>query len=271
MKRSASVAGQFYESSPERLCRQVSGFVDKDARKIKALGVVAPHAGLMYSGGVAGAVYSRIETPGTFIMLGPNHTGLGRPVSLMSEGVWEVPTGSLAIDERLAGKLKAHSPEIAGIVAEDSLAHQLEHSLEVQLPFILHFSPEVKILPIAMMSLPLETCRIVGEALADIAEDSPYPVTIVASSDMSHYESDARARKKDRRAIERILALDPEGLYRTVKEEGISMCGVVPATTMLFAAVKQGAGEASLVKYMTSGEVSGDYDYVVGYAGIIIS
>jgi len=266
MIRKPAVAGQFYESSASRLTRQVNDFLEADAEKTSAIGVVSPHAGLMYSGRVAGAVYSRITIPGTFILIGPNHTGLGQPVSLMSSGVWNMPTGDLKIDAALAGKLKRGSD----IISEDSMAHRMEHSLEVQLPFVLHFSSDVSIVPVTMMPVSLDACRVVGEALADAIKDSDYPVTIIASSDMSHYVSDSEARKKDRKAIDRIIALDPAGLYETVRDEDISMCGVVPVTAMLFAAGKLGASEAVLAKYMTSGETSGDYDYVVGYAGVIV-
>lgn len=266
MIRKPAVAGQFYEASPSRLNSQVNEFLEADTRKESAIGIVSPHAGLMYSGSVAGAVYSRITIPGTFVLIGPNHTGLGQPVSMMSSGVWNMPTGELKTDDELAGKLKKGSD----MISEDGLAHRMEHSLEVQLPFILRYSSDVRIVPLTMMPVPLEMCRAVGEALADAVQDSDYPVTIIASSDMSHYVSDSSARKKDRNAIDMILALDPAGLYKTVMDEDISMCGVLPVTTMLFAAKKLGASEAVLVKYMTSGEVSGDYDYVVGYAGIIV-
>jgi len=266
MIRKPAVAGQFYEASPSGLTRQVNEFLEADAKKETAIGIVSPHAGLMYSGRVAGSVYSRINIPRTFILLGPNHTGLGQPVSIMSSGFWNMPTGALKIDEELSGKLMKGSD----IVSDDSLAHMMEHSLEVQLPFVLYYSSDVSIVPVTMMPVPLDVCRVVGEALADAVRDSDYPVTIVASSDMSHYVSDSAARKKDRKAIDRILALDPAGLYKTVMDEDISMCGVLPVTTMLFAAKKLGASEAVLVKYMTSGEVSGDYDYVVGYAGVVV-
>ena len=266
MIRKPAVAGQFYESTPSRLISQVNEYLEADAEKASAIGIVCPHAGLMYSGRVAGAVYSRITMPRTFILIGPNHTGFGQPVSLMSSGVWHMPTGELRIDENLAAELKKGSD----IISEDSLAHRMEHSLEVQLPFILHFSPDVSIVPVTMMPVSLDICRTVGEALAEAVNKSDYPVTMIASSDMSHYVSDAAARKKDKKAIDRVLALDPVGLYKTVRDQDISMCGVVPVTTMLFAAQKLGASEAALVKYMTSGEVSGDYDYVVGYAGVIV-
>lgn len=266
MKREPAVAGQFYPSSPSELTEMVRDYTDAGCEKESAIGIVSPHAGLMYSGRVAGAVFSRIRFPRTFILIGPNHTGLGKPVSIMSSGQWDMPTGELDIDTGVAEVLKGHS----GVFEENRVAHQMEHSLEVQLPFMLYFSSDIKIVPVIMMPGPLETCRLVGEALAEAVKSAGYPVTIVASSDMSHYVTDSTARKKDKKAIECITALDPEGLFNTVKNENISMCGAVPVTSMLYAAKKLGAKEASLVKYMTSGEVSGDYDYVVGYAGLTV-
>jgi len=266
MKRKPAVAGQFYPSSPAKLSEQVRVYTNKDAVKEDVIGIVSPHAGLMYSGAVAGAVFSKIKFPHTFIVIGPNHTGLGSPVSIMLSGEWQMPTGELEINEGLARKIA----EKSDIIEEDTLAHSMEHSLEVQLPFILYYSSDVKIVPIVIMADSLEICRSTGEAIADAIKGSGDPVVIVASSDMSHYVTDVMARKKDTRAIDRVLALDPEGLYNTVRKEGISMCGFMPVTTMLFAARKLGAKEAELVKYMTSGEVSGDYDYVVGYAGMIV-
>ncbi len=266
MIRKPAVAGQFYPSSSLKLSEQVNGYIETDAVKESAIGIVSPHAGLIYSGRVAGAVYSRIQFPNTFILVGPNHTGVGKTVSIMSSGSWQMPTGELRIDNNLANKIKLK----ARVIEEDSLAHTMEHSLEVQLPFILHFSSLVKIVPITMMTDSLENCRLVGEALAEVIKDTKYPITIVASSDMSHYVSESTARSKDKKAIDRVMAMDPKGLYDTVRKEGVSMCGVIPVTTMLYAAKKLGAKETALVKYMTSGDVSGDYDYVVGYAGMVI-
>ncbi len=266
MIRKPAVAGQFYPASPAKLNDEIQMFSHADELKERAIGIVSPHAGIMYSGKVAGAVFSKIEVPQTFIMIGPNHTGYGRPVSIMTNGKWEMPGGELIVDEHIASALVTK----CGTIEEDSMAHQMEHSLEVQLPFILHYSSSVKIVPIIMMTDSLEVCRSVGDAVADVVMESEYPVTIIASSDMSHYVSDSDAKEYDKKAIDRIEALDPEGLYQIVKDENISMCGVIPVTTMLFAANKIGASQSRLVKYMTSGETSGDYDYVVGYAGMII-
>jgi predicted class III extradiol MEMO1 family dioxygenase len=289
MVRHPAVAGQFYKGSPESLRKQVREFIVPGAAKIKALGIVAPHAGLIYSGSVAGAVYSRIELPDTFVLIGPNHTGLGSPVSLMARGQWETPLGLVEIDEALAAAILSKSARIH----EDSLAHLREHSLEVQLPFIQNFKQEIKIVPIQMLDTRLETCKEVGRAVAEAIRErsqesgvrsrklelekhlikkmnSELPL-IVASSDMSHYEPAAVAKEKDFKAIQQILDLDPEGLYRVVREYGITMCGYGPATAMLVACKLLGASRAELIKYTNSGDVSGDYEQVVGYAGIVVS
>jgi AmmeMemoRadiSam system protein B len=227
----------------------------------------------VYSGPVAGAVYSSIELPGTFVLIGPNHTGLGEPVSLMAKGEWETPLGKVRIDEGLAAAILSRSQ----LVREDTLAHLKEHSLEVQLPFIQYLRKEFTIVPIQMMDTRLETCLALGNALADAIQDHARAasdegrVLIVASSDMSHYISAEAAKKKDHKAIQRMLDLDAQGLYYTVRDENITMCGYGPAVAMITACKALGAKKAELIKYMNSGEVSGDYDQVVGYAGIVVS
>ena len=275
MIRQPAVAGQFYQGSPSALRDQVERFVDPKAKKIKALGIVSPHAGLVYSGSVAGAVYSRVELPGTFVLIGPNHTGLGAPVSLMAKGTWETPLGAVRINEDLASAVLSKSRRIH----DDTMAHLREHSLEVQLPFIQYLKKEFTIVPIQMLDTRFETCVELGNAIASAiaecglrsAEYKAGGTLIVASSDMSHYVSAVTAKKKDHAAIERILELDAKGLYSTVRDEGISMCGFGPAVAMLTACRILGATKAELVKYANSGEVSGDYDQVVGYAGIVVS
>jgi AmmeMemoRadiSam system protein B len=266
LKRSPAVAGQFYYSDPSKLGEQVEQYVNKKTRKERVIGMVSPHAGLIYSGPVAGAVYSAIDIPDTFVMVGPNHTGLGAPVSLMEAGEWEIPTGSFSIDEKISYKIAMGVP----FVTKDAKAHMFEHSLEVQLPFISFFSKRAKIVPVIMLSASLEECRLLGEGIAKAVKAVDYPVVIVASSDMSHYVTDNVARQKDGKAIDRILSLDPAGLYEIVARERISMCGYLPVTTLLFAAKSLGAQSARLVKYSTSAEVSGDYERVVGYAGIVL-
>jgi len=266
MKRNAAVAGQFYYGETARLRQQVEQFIVRDTGKESVIGVVSPHAGLVYSGHVAGALFSSIKFPKTFVMLGPNHTGIGPSVSLMDDGEWEIPTATFGIDRKLASRIAMNSAK----VSRDAKAHIFEHSLEVQLPFLAAFSPEVKIVPIALLSATLDDCLELGGAIAKAVKEVDYPVVILASSDMSHYLPDKQARFKDNKAIDRILDLDPQGLYETVLKERISMCGYLPTTVMLAASKLLGADSAKLVKYATSGEVSGDYDSVVGYAGIIV-
>jgi AmmeMemoRadiSam system protein B len=275
MVRHPAVAGYFYKGSPEALRKQIGEFVTPAVTRKKAIGIVAPHAGLIYSGPVAGALYSSIELPDTIILIGPNHTGLGAPVSVMAKGAWETPLGEVAIDERLTASIISGST----LIREDELAHLNEHSLEVQLPFIQYLKSNFKIVPIQMLDTRLETCQDLGKSVAAAIigregeakdTDSSSSVLIVASSDMTHYEKASAAKEKDFKAIQEILKLDPQGLYRVVKGFGITMCGFGPAVAMLTAAQLLGATKAELVKYANSGEVSGDYDQVVGYAGIIV-
>ncbi|HXY55162.1 MAG TPA: AmmeMemoRadiSam system protein B [Nitrospirota bacterium] len=276
MLRHAAVAGYFYQGTADALKKQVQGFIISGANKVKARGILAPHAGLMYSGAVAGAVYSSIDLPDTFILIGPNHTGLGASVSLMSGGRWETPLGTVDIDEPLAAAILEESSHIHA----DTLAHLREHSLEVQLPFIQYFKHKFKIVPLQMLDTRLEICLDVGRAIATAvkereAQDAEHEsglrkVLIVASSDMSHYERAVTAKEKDSKAIHQILNLDPEGLFRTVRDYGITMCGYGPAVVMLAACKALGASHAELIKYANSGDVSGDYEQVVGYAGIVI-
>jgi AmmeMemoRadiSam system protein B len=265
-KRAPAVAGQFYYGTRERLLDQVGQYIVGDAPKEDVIGVIVPHAGLIYSGPVAGAVYSSIRFPKTFVLLGPNHTGLGSPISLSDDNEWETPLGILEVDKKLAAKIIQNDPG----VTRDDRAHLFEHSLEVQLPFISYFSKDAKIVPIALLSASVGDCIELGRAIARAVKTVDYPVVIAASSDMSHYVSEKAARQKDQKAIDRVLAVDPEGLYETVVRERISMCGYMPATAMLSAARELGANSARLVKYATSGDVSGDYDSVVGYAGIVV-
>ena len=234
--------------------------------KIRAKGIVVPHAGYVYSGAVAGEVFSSVEIPGSHIVFCPNHTGIGADAAIMSRGAWRMPWGDVPIDEGLAGRLLAASL----LLSEDRMAHSREHSLEVQLPFLRRFRESFRFVPVALGRLSLTDCRSLGEAVAGVLSDDPPPPLLIASSHMTHYETDASARKKDQKAISRILEMDPEGLYRTVRSERITMCGVIPTVVVLFAALSLGATEARLIKYATSGDVSGDRNQVVGYAGLAI-
>jgi AmmeMemoRadiSam system protein B len=267
MDREPAVAGRFYTDDPAALAREVDAFLSPGAApaaKVAAKGIVAPHAGYVYSGAIAGAVYGRIAVPQRAIVLGPNHTGAGSAVALWPSGTWHLPTGDVAMDPGLTAALAA-SP----LVSVDTLAHLAEHSLEVQVPFLSRARPGVSIAALCLGPLPLAACERLGAAVAEAARE--HGALLVASSDMSHYIPAAAAREKDQRAIDRILALDPEGLHRTVLGEGITMCGVIPATVMLFAARALGATRAELVRYGNSGDVNGDTRHVVGYAGLIVS
>lgn len=266
MIRSPAVAGCFYPGTARELDRTVRGITRDIAGRLPARGIVAPHAGYAYSGAVAGEVFSSVEVRERHIIFCPNHTGFGADAAIMSRGAWRMPWGDAPIDEDLARRLLAASP----LLSEDGSAHDREHSLEVQLPFLRRFRESFRFVPICLGRLSLSDCRVLGDAVADAVRDDPSPPLLIASSDMSHYEPDAKARRKDGKAIERVLALDPDGLYRLVRAERITMCGVIPVTVMLYAALSLGATEARLIKYATSGDVSGDYAQVVGYAGLAI-
>jgi AmmeMemoRadiSam system protein B len=266
MMRAPAVAGQFYPGTPGELEKEVRRLTRDVPERIRAVGVVVPHAGYLYSGAVAGEVFSSVEIPQRQIIFCPNHTGLGAEAAIMTRGAWKMPWGTVPIDGDLAGRLLAATP----LLADDVSAHSREHSLEVQLPFLKRFRGDFRFVPIALGRLTLEECRELGEKVADAIRDDPPLPLLIASSDMTHYEPDAVARKKDEKAISRILALDPEGLYRTVRAERITMCGVIPATVLLFAALSLGATEGRLIKYATSGDVSGEYGQVVGYAGLAV-
>jgi AmmeMemoRadiSam system protein B len=268
--RHPAVAGRFYPSDSDDLRAEAEGYLSQDNSKkqppVRALGCIVPHAGYVYSGHVAGAVFARVEVPRRCIVLCPNHTGVGRALAVMSEGVWQTPLRDVPIDAALAAALKQRFPALQ----EDSTAHRAEHAAEVELPFLLLRQPELRFVPIALGTGQFEVLEQFGKALADVVAAQSDPILIVASSDMNHYESDAVTRAKDHRAIERILTLDPRGLFDVVTQQDISMCGFGPAVVMLTAARQLGAKSAELVKYATSGDVSGDRDMVVGYAGVAV-
>jgi AmmeMemoRadiSam system protein B len=211
-------------------------------------------------------VFAATEVPPTCIVLAPNHTGQGAAAALMDEGSWEIPTGEVPVDTSMSRDLLKACDELE----PDILAHQFEHSLEVQLPFLLARQPELHIVPITVSHISFETCEKIGKAIAKTIKESGKDVLIVASSDMNHYESQDITKKKDNLAIDRVLAMDPKGLLTTCAQHGITMCGVVPTAIMLIASKELGATTATLVSHTTSGDTSGDYQAVVGYAGIIV-
>ncbi|MDD5310682.1 MAG: AmmeMemoRadiSam system protein B [Candidatus Omnitrophica bacterium] len=266
MTRNPAVAGQFYPGTKAGLSEEIEKYIIRDAGKIKAIGVVSPHAGYMYSGAVAGATLSSVELAGTCVVMGPNHTGRGRPFSIMTEGVWKLPSGDCEIDEILAKAILSNSRHLE----EDEDAHRDEHSVEVQIPFLQALKEDVKIVPLVLADAGLEVYRDIGRAVAVSIKKSGRPATVIASSDMTHYEPLEAAKEKDGKAIEAIIALDEEALVGAIRRYRISMCGYAPVCVMLVAAKELGAKKAKLIKYQTSGEASGDYEAVVGYGGIIV-
>ena len=267
MIREPVVAGQFYPASPAQLRSMIQTLVDEKAAKKEVIGVVSPHAGYPYSGPVAGAVLSRIKFKDTFIILGPSHTGRGKPFSIMTEGSWKTPLGQVEIDSDLGKKMLAGSSHLQ----EDALAHQYEHSIEVQIPFLQYFKPDVRIVPIVLAYATPEIYKQIGREIAQAVKESKRDVVLMTSSDMTHYEPQELAQKKDNEAIKAMLDLDEDELLKRVEEMNISMCGYAPVVALITAAKELGAKSAELVKYQTSGDTTGDYTSVVGYAGIIFT
>ena len=267
--RPPAVAGSFYEGTPDRLRAQVDDCFaanDAEAAKRPFIGAVVPHAGLMYSGHVAAAFYGAAELPRRFVILCPNHTGFGHFAAINREGSWRTPLGDAKIDTPLADALMQRAP----ILADDWRAHAREHSLEVQLPFLQHLlGNDFTFVPICLGAHRYDYCEAVGSAIADVAKNEA--IGILASSDLNHYEDQKETLRKDQIAIDAVLALDPQELWRVVDEYDISMCGFIPTTAMLIAANQLGATKAELIKHATSGDVNRDYSHVVGYASIVIS
>jgi hypothetical protein len=271
MEREPAVAGRFYPSDPEELAEEVASLLagradgrPTAAPPIPAFGVLSPHAGYVYSGAVAGATWARVDVPDRVVILCPNHTGVGQRVAAWPGGPWATPLGRVPVYEEMTREIID-----AGLAVPDREAHRYEHALEVQLPFLQLRRPDVSIAALCVAGLPFDRCQEIGEGLARVAHR--HRALVVASSDMSHYVPAEVARKKDHLALERLLALDARGLHEVVSRERISMCGFIPATIMVVAAVAAGAREAELVRYANSGDVTGDDGSVVGYAGVVLS
>jgi AmmeMemoRadiSam system protein B len=264
--REPAVAGAFYPGTATELEHELQQLMTVSEERHQLLACIAPHAGYVYSGGVAGELYGHLELPRRVIVLGPNHTGAGARVAVAPHQKWRSPLGDQAVDVQLARLLVERFSD----ASFDENAHWREHSLEVQIPFLFARRPDVVVLPICLSHLGLDQCLDLGRALAQLIDDLGEEIGLVASSDMSHYVEDGRARILDRMAIDAALERNPESLYQTVHREGITMCGVVPATVAIEAANRLGAAGAHLVAYATSGDVSGDRSAVVGYAGMCI-
>ncbi|MEA3560904.1 MAG: AmmeMemoRadiSam system protein B [Candidatus Omnitrophota bacterium] len=267
MIRYPAVAGRFYPNSRVSLTKEIEKYVEKNAKRLDATGALLPHAGYIYSGPVAGAVISRLKPRDSFVILGPNHTGQGKSCAIMTKGKWKTPLGDVEIDTSLAEKILENS----SCLFEDHQAHTREHSIEVQLPFLQYFQPDVKIVPIAITEQDSRILKKTGLEIARAIIALKKNSIILASSDMTHYEPQESAEKKDTQVINAVLQLDEDMLLKKVYTLGISMCGCAATVTMLAGCKKLGAKSGRLVKYQTSGEVNGDYQQVVGYAGIVIT
>lgn len=266
MIRQPAVAGQFYPGTERQLRNQLADLIPADVSRRKAVGVISPHAGYVYSGATAGRLLAGIEIPPVVVILGPNHRGSGYMAALSPDDGWQTPLGIVPVEKRLSSLIQQHQPAIQ----EDRTAHQLEHSLEVQVPFLQYLRPDVTIVPLCLAFGDYNGCELVGRALAAAIKEFGEEVLILASSDMSHYESADAARQKDSLALERTLALDAHSLVEVCRSKSITMCGVIPAAVMLVAAKELGATRAELIEYTTSGAVTGDYRQVVAYAAVLV-
>jgi MEMO1 family protein len=268
--RPPAVAGTFYEGSPERLRRQVEACFAANppapAQRERLIGAVVPHAGLMYSGHVAAAIYALADLPKRLIILCPNHTGAGHFAAINREGAWRTPLGDVAIETSLADALMSRTE----LLATDTRAHAREHSLEVQLPFLQQTLGDFTFVPICLGAHRYDYAEEIGRAIAEVVKEEQEPIAILASSDLNHYEDQRETLRKDRLAIDQVLARNPRELWRVVAEYDVSMCGFIPTTAMLVAANALGAADAKLIRHATSGDVNGDYSHVVGYASIAV-
>jgi AmmeMemoRadiSam system protein B len=272
--RKPAVSGMFYAGTARKLEEQIEwcykhelgpGTIprvnNKGRREIVA--IVVPHAGYYYSGPVAAHAYKELADDGIFdtaVILGPNHTGYGYPVSLWSGDSWYTPLGEVEINKKLAQGL------LGEVIKADETAHIHEHSIEVQLPWLQHLYKKIKIVPITMLAQDIETARTVGKAISQAGDN----LIIIASSDFTHYEPHSVAVEKDSSVIEAIVALDEEELYKRCEGLDCTMCGYGPVASAIVAAKEMKAKKATLLKYATSGDTSGDFSRVVGYGSIVI-
>jgi AmmeMemoRadiSam system protein B len=265
--RKAVWAGQFYPAGEEKLRSMIRSFEVATQKKERAIGLMAPHAGYVYSGQVAGAVYSAVNIPDKAIILSTKHHASGKDLALWEKGHWETPLGASEVDAEMSRRLMKYCPA----VEFDESAHLQEHSAEVQLPFLQYFNPAVKISVMGVHSENLRDLQKVGAGIAKAVKAEEGNVLIVASSDMSHYVPQNIAKEKDKIALDAVVALNEEKLFEVILRHGISMCGYMPTIALIAAGKELGARAGRLVLYATSGEASGDFDSVVGYAGVIIT
>ncbi|AQU06300.1 AMMECR1 domain-containing protein [Dehalococcoides mccartyi] len=266
MLRQASAAGRYYPASKEKIRSVITPMEVKGIAKERYLGAVMPHAGYPYSGGVAMAVGSRLDLPEIAIILGPSHTGIGAEYAIMASGIWQTPMGEVEIDSPLAHSIMKYCRHIKA----DPSAHQYEHSIEVQIPILQYFKPDIKIVPITVSFGKSETLADIGYGIASALRETGREAIIIASSDMTHYESQSDAHLKDSLALDAIIKLDAAEMLERIQANHITMCGYAPVAAMLTAVKELGAKRARVVAYQTSGDITHHLDQVVGYAGLVI-
>ncbi|PLX78170.1 MAG: AmmeMemoRadiSam system protein B [Desulfuromonas sp.] len=264
--REPAVAGQFYPGEAEGLKEVLKGMFPTGIVPRTAIAVMLPHAGYIYSGAIAAETLARVVIPKRVILLGPNHHGIGEPASVVTQQGWRTPLGVVRIDQDLSQRILAQSD----LISQSDSAHRHEHSLEVQVPLLQYLQPDLQITPLSLMHLSLDRLLSLGAAIAAVISETPEPVLLVTSTDMTHFESADAARVKDQLALAEVLALDPENLYRTVRDNRISMCGMIATVVVLETCRRLGASQVELVRYGNSGEVNGDMSEVVGYAGAVV-
>jgi len=266
--RKPAVANRFYPGTREQLTREIKEILPptQSSNKIKALAVMSPHAGYIYSGALAAKTFHQVEVPETVVLLGPNHTGQGGPVALSAD-TWDMILGKVEVNSEFNTLLRHNS----SLFRIDETAHRFEHSIEVQIPLLQMQTDSLKIVPVILSHLSYADCRELAKALASAIKQCKEDVLIVASSDMSHFESRRIAQQKDSIALREIEQLDPRGLFQAVIENNISMCGMIPTVITMLAVKLLGATSSQLVDYTDSGYVAGETSQVVGYAGVIFS
>ncbi len=264
--RKAVYAGSFYPSGRDELTQMLEDLVPGERERAICAAAICPHAGYIYSGRTAGETYGRCAIPEAAIILGPNHTGRGARYALSGADYWETPLGRTPVNKDIVGDLLSNP-----LFELDDRPHETEHSIEVQIPFLQFLREDISIVPICLNnSAGNPDWSSAGEAIAGIIKRYPEQIIVVASTDLTHYESESEAREKDRYAIEAILQMDADKLLQGVVRQGISMCGYGPVITTIHLCRKLGKKKCRLVHYSTSGETSGDFKRVVGYGGIII-
>ncbi|MCK9614544.1 MAG: AmmeMemoRadiSam system protein B [Candidatus Omnitrophica bacterium] len=267
MIREPVVSGQFYPDKASELRKAIEAFKLKDSARAVAYGLILPHAGYVYSGRVAVSAVNKVLPKKRIIILGPNHTGYGEDFGMYASGSWKIPFADLSIDCDLAQRILKSGTNIT----PDTLAHKFEHSIEVELPILYYFFGNFSFVPIVCGVATLSTYEKVATQIFLAVKNIKEDILFIASSDMTHYEADSTARRKDRLALEHIVNLDAEGLVKTVKKDNISMCGIAPVAILLLIMKKIGANKASVSLYETSADSGADASSVVGYAGVVIS